>query len=146
MAYQITYRSLARPDIRPGDIDEILRVSKQKNSLRGITGCLVFNQGYFVQILEGPERYVKEVYATIKQDTRHSLVEVLSEGEIPERLFDKWEMAYLNLMDGIRTEKEKAIATSVSELDAHSGKFHHTTKVFWYNVYSLFEEKGFYRN
>ncbi|WP_445385538.1 BLUF domain-containing protein [Robiginitalea sp. IMCC44478] len=146
MAYQITYRSLAKKDIRPEDIDEILRISKKKNSLRGITGCLVFNQGYFIQILEGSEKYVREVYTTIKLDPRHSLVEILSEGEIEERLFDKWEMAYVNLSGGIETEKEQAIATSVAEIDAHSGKFRHTTKVFWYNVYSLFQEKGFYRS
>ena len=60
MLYQLTYRSEAKLGITAEDINAILRQSEANNPKYSITGCLVFNEGYFVQLLEG--RFVRSIH------------------------------------------------------------------------------------
>ena len=53
MVFQLTYSSVAKPEITITDIEEIITQAKQYNTAHDITGCLIYNKGYFLQILEG---------------------------------------------------------------------------------------------
>jgi hypothetical protein len=92
--YQLTYRSTAVPGIKEEDLEQILEESRKRNLEEDITGCLLFYQKKFVQILEGDKRRVLKVYAKIKLDSRHHSVELLWEGDVPERYFPNWSMGY----------------------------------------------------
>lgn len=50
---------------------DIIRVSHNRNSKSGITGGLIFLDGYFLQILEGLPLAVGERFEHIKKDNRH---------------------------------------------------------------------------
>ena len=145
MLYQLTYRSEAKLGITAEDINSILRQSEANNPKYEITGCLVFNQGYFVQLLEGEKEIVKERYSIIELDKRHDLVEVLSEGETQDRMFEDWKMAYIKLPDQPVTKLENQVKADLKALEEAAERPNFTSKVFWYNVYSLLEEKGFFR-
>ncbi len=55
---------------------------------------LIHRAGNFIQVLEGEEDAVKNLYETIKADKRHAGEIVISEGEINERQFAKWAMDF----------------------------------------------------
>ncbi len=55
---------------------------------------LLFRNGYFLQLLEGPDQAVAPKKATIKHDDRHTKVTVLTEELIEERQFPEWTMGY----------------------------------------------------
>jgi hypothetical protein len=57
------------------------------------TGLLCYCDGYFVQLLEGPETAVLELYALIQCDPRHEQVETLHDEAGPTRWFADWRMA-----------------------------------------------------
>ena len=76
---------------------DILKVSRENNSSRDVTGLLLYKGGNFMQVLEGPDEVVEAVFETIKADPRHKDVIVLSREQISNRQFPAWEMAFQNL-------------------------------------------------
>ena len=76
---------------------DILKVSRQKNEHFDITGMLLYKGGNFMQVLEGPEEQVEQLYETIKKDARHKDVMIISRETIQKRQFPSWEMAFQNL-------------------------------------------------
>ncbi|MBT8204740.1 MAG: BLUF domain-containing protein [Eudoraea sp.] len=145
MYYQLTYRSRATQEITTEDIIDILRKSQSNNAAEEITGCLVFNDGYFVQLLEGEKDVVKKRFDMIEVDKRHDTIDILSEGESLERQFEDWTMAYLKLPDEAETKLENQVKSDLKALEEAPENPNFTSKVFWYNVHTLLDEKGFYR-
>jgi hypothetical protein len=144
--YQLTYRSKAIEDITPNSIYEIVQVANKFNPTVGITGCLVFENGYFIQILEGEQEAVEELYFKIKQDKRHTFTSILSKGFTAKRIFDKWDMAYMNLTDLSVGDINDLVQKAQKELENITTKASFTTKVFWYNINELLGEDRFYRS
>lgn len=96
MIHQLVYYS--RNTVAGGDramltnMREILSVSQRNNSRDGITGFLIFDKTWFVQILEGERATVTEAYARIARDTRHSAATIINVRDVPGRLFPNWTM------------------------------------------------------
>lgn len=68
---------------------------------------------FFLQLLEGPENAVKELFEVISKDTRHYEIKVLSQGPVEERVFIDWGMNYL-----VSNGAEGAILSTLLK-DAH---------------------------
>lgn len=75
------------------DIEAILAASRRNNAEVQVTGALMFNSGFFAQVLEGPEPAVAATFERIQQDPRHGDVNVLSFGPVASRAFSNWSMA-----------------------------------------------------
>ena len=69
--YQLNYHSISRPGLGLEDFDNILEEAIAVNSTRNITGCLIYHNDRFVQILEGRKKDVLHVYGKIGGDKRH---------------------------------------------------------------------------
>ena len=95
--FELVYRSIAKPDISAVDIENILYASRVFNSAKNITGCLLFYNHEFIQLLEGERQTVEELYETIKKDHRHSSVTLIAHSDKKERAFQHWSMAYQQL-------------------------------------------------
>ncbi len=95
--YEIVYQSKASSDLVDKDIKDILKSAHKYNSRNGVTGCLLYHKGEFIQILEGEEEVIKPLFDVIYQDDRHTDVLLLSEGEKNSRTFSDFSMAYHEL-------------------------------------------------
>lgn len=84
---------LARDDCEL-QVQHIANVSKRRNAACAVTGALLFSVDQFVQLIEGPPNSVAQIRASISQDLRHSDVITLADGELPERNFEGWALAY----------------------------------------------------
>ncbi len=82
---------------RDGEILQILGTARANNSRQSITGALLFNSGFFAQVLEGPRTSIERVFERIQQDPRHGEVTVLECGTAGERSFPEWSMAHVQL-------------------------------------------------
>ena len=60
------------------EIEQILASARAKNQNYQITGALMFNAGYFAQILEGAHDEIQAIFERIQYDARHSQVIILS--------------------------------------------------------------------
>lgn len=95
--YELLYCSSASQDLTPDDITSILNFSRKWNTDNGITGCLLYFDKQFIQILEGDEVIVKQLFNSIKKDERHHSITILEENEKKNRFFVDWNMAYSEL-------------------------------------------------
>lgn len=89
--FELAYRSVAKNNISKQDISDILESANKFNLDNKITGCLVFYDNYFIQILEGDRKKVKDIFSKIAKDPRHYSVKILSEGLKEERFFSRME-------------------------------------------------------
>lgn len=94
--FHLIYISKANQNLSYSDIQAILTSSKVNNTREGITGLLILRDDYFVQLLEGSEAAVKKILGNIIMDERNSSLKVLIETTSNERLFEGWEMAFVD--------------------------------------------------
>jgi hypothetical protein len=93
---QVLYTSKMSKECSTEMINEILKVSRQNNSVNGLTGILLFRNGEFVQILEGEKLNVYYTLKKIRDDKRHTDMKILKDSPTQERLFSNWAMAFKN--------------------------------------------------
>ena len=90
----IVYVSAATRSFSDDDLAALLASFRQNNVHMGITGMLLYCDGQFIQVLEGPRAIVERLYDRIEQDPRHSTVLKLLEQPIKERCFPEWSMGF----------------------------------------------------
>ena len=100
LAY-VSYMSHQSRVMSEEDVDRLLFQIREKNKRLAITGLLLLIQGKFVQYIEGPKSEIKNVYESIKNDPRHNELLLLDSGEIKERQFQDWSMAYKKINDSM---------------------------------------------
>jgi len=76
------------------EIRIILSSARRNNPRTEVTGALLFNEGLFAQVLEGPVDSVSPIFEIIQRDPRHSDITVLENGEAERRDFPEWSMAF----------------------------------------------------
>ena len=91
--YEISYRSVARKNLTEDAVGEMIQMARKKNNQFGISGCLIFHEEVFFQIMEGPKRNVLQLYENIKADDRHFDVLTIHQGAKVYRDFKQWDMA-----------------------------------------------------
>ncbi|MCM4169437.1 hypothetical protein KCTC52924_00472 [Arenibacter antarcticus] len=141
--YQLTYQSTAMSHISEEDIKAILESARNRNNILEVTGCLVFHNFRFVQIIEGKKKQIKTLFADIERDKRHFDVELLWEGNIQERGFSDWNMAYykpaekkVNESDLRNFERNLLLLSELSESTTA------TLGMFWVGVQKLLVENA----
>ena len=93
----LVYVSTSVKPLNDEELLDILKISRENNSSKDVTGLLLYKGGNFMQVLEGPDEAVEALYEKIKADPRHKDVNVLSREQISARQFPAWEMAFQNL-------------------------------------------------
>jgi hypothetical protein len=94
---RILYISRARHRMTNGELQDLLAGARLRNQAHGITGLLVYDAGYFAQVLEGPEPALEQLLANIAADPRHDEYSLVSRGLVDQRYFAGWSMDWANL-------------------------------------------------
>ena len=95
--YFLIYVSQATNSSTGEDISALHKWAQRLNRSTGISGCLVYQDGYFMQMLEGKHDTLLELMERIKVDPRHRGVRVVIEGPARKRLFADWGMVLRDL-------------------------------------------------
>ncbi|MFY7985462.1 MAG: BLUF domain-containing protein, partial [Burkholderiaceae bacterium] len=88
----LVYRSKATIPLTELELLYLLGQARGRNQAEMITGLLVYDRGLFYQWIEGPDQSMGKLWQAIRQDPRHGDIEILSEQQIPIRLFRDWHM------------------------------------------------------
>jgi hypothetical protein len=86
--HRVVYLSTAVGVLRADELDRIYLRAKAANARAGITGLLLFYEGMFLQVLEGPAAGVASLMERIRKDRRHSNLIIPEAGPITTRAFD----------------------------------------------------------
>lgn len=79
------------------DLRNICATAKARNPKRGITGCLFYHNGNFLQAIEGEKSDVNSLMLNIGGDPRHSNLTRIVNSPISKRGFPDWNMDTFNL-------------------------------------------------
>lgn len=85
--HRVVYMSTAVGVLRADELDRIYLRAKSANTGAGITGLMLFYEGVFLQVLEGPAAGVTSLLEKIRRDRRHSGVTILESGPVTQRSF-----------------------------------------------------------
>jgi hypothetical protein len=102
MVYEIIYTSAAARLPDPGELSAILETARRNNQRLAVTGILLYASGSFLQVLEGDEAVVRELYERIAGDGRHYRVRMLRERMVASRSFGTWSMGFVALEARLR--------------------------------------------
>ena len=89
--FEVVYHSVSLTDA-VGE-KAIVETSRLNNKKREISGCLISNNGQFLQILEGPRSNILSLIDAIQKDHRHQGFMIMKMCLIKERSFKDWTMA-----------------------------------------------------
>ena len=93
----IVYASSAVRLFNRQELVDLLDYSRDKNVEKEITGMLLYRGGNFIQVIEGEDEDVLQLYENIKADPRHKDVTLLSQDPITTRQFPDWSMGFRNI-------------------------------------------------
>lgn len=142
MSFQLTYKSKAIPGVTNDIIEDILDSAQKNNSKKEISGCLVFLENNFVQILEGDQKLVENLYNKIKKDHRHTDIELLCSDQSDERLFNSWGMLYCDDQDMLTDESIEEFKLNLLLLETLSKPKSASEIKFWRAIKDLLISSG----
>ena len=94
--HQIIYYSRLERNPASGSTLSVMRdivdVSQRNNARDNISGALILDAGWFLQILEGEKDVIERTYSRIQSDPRHSQVTLMDKRQITTRYFPNWSM------------------------------------------------------
>ncbi len=121
---QLIYISRLAPTVSSEDLSLIVARSGRNNARRDITGVLLCCGRDVMQLLEGDEMKVREVFEPIGQDERHSRIELLLAKTVNRRLFPEWAMGLADLRSRTLINRDRLVRM-IQDLRAE-----HDTKQF----------------
>ena len=98
--YFLIYVSQATPPMTEATLDALREQSRTLNRSTGLTGCLLYQDGLFMQMLEGQREAVSALMDKVKTDPRHRDLRIVIEGPARRRVFLDWGMVVRDLTPG----------------------------------------------
>ncbi len=98
--YFLIYVSQATSPMSGATLNALREQSSTFNRLTGLTGCLLYQDGLFMQMLEGQREVLSALMDRIKTDPRHRDVRIVIEGLARHRIFLDWGMVVRDLTPG----------------------------------------------
>ena len=95
MLIRLLYFSEVCESLSISDIKSIVEMATEFNKTVGITGCLYFDEQFFIQVLEGDRFKVSQLYNKIAKDNRHKNIVIVDVAPIAKRDFAQWSVLYL---------------------------------------------------
>jgi Sensors of blue-light using FAD len=115
MLHTFVYCSRAAEGVDEVEVGRIVEAAQRRNLAKRITGVLVFGNGVFFQLIEGPAAEIRKLIATLHSDPRHcDFVSLDWSEERRERLYPNWEMERVTA-DDIREVLKDALDSSAGE-------------------------------
>jgi hypothetical protein len=97
LTYYCIYVSSAVNLFTKSNLVDLLTHCREANRRIDVTGMLLYQDGNFMQALEGPEDKVKALLEKILKDPRHRGILLLIEGTTRNRRFPDWSMGFRDL-------------------------------------------------
>lgn len=94
MLYHLLYLSSSNTTFDDDALQALLAVSRRNNAADGVSGMLLYDDGNFIQYLEGEKAAVETVFERICKDPRHAGMLVVSRGEVDKLCFADWSMGF----------------------------------------------------
>ncbi|MDP3008526.1 MAG: BLUF domain-containing protein [Methylococcales bacterium] len=116
----LVYVSLANQEMSDDHLKSMLQKARAKNETLGITGMLLYRDGFFMQALEGALKDIEALFDTISKDARHSGLLLVYKKPIQQRGFADWTMGFNKIDD-----------TNIEAVDGYTNFLNNPTPAFF---------------
>lgn len=99
MLTTLIYRSRSLQKFSQTDIEKLSAKAFSNNVKLNVTGILLFDGEYFLQVLEGPSEAVSAIFKKLSTDPRHSNIVTMLHGKEGKHRFGSWGMYYVKVDD-----------------------------------------------
>jgi hypothetical protein len=96
------------------ELREMLKISRKRNEASGITGMLLYLEPFFMQVLEGEDNIIVQLFERIKKDPRHHKTSPIYRASIQDRRFQNWTMGF----EKINNEKIEGFSDVLQKTNA----------------------------
>ena len=96
---RIVYHSVSTKPFSRGEIAALVLASANYNAKVDVTGVLVYEDGCFLQVLEGPSVSIDMVMLRIEKDPAHQNIQTVQDQAVGGRLFQNWAMRVCNVRE-----------------------------------------------
>ncbi len=114
---RIIYLSSSTKYLSSYEIGSLLSNARENNLINGITGLLLYADGDFLQVIEGPNIPIIKLFESIQRDTRHKEILTITNTEIKEKHFPNWNMGFfisnyeeLSKIEGYETISKQSLS------------------------------------
>jgi len=101
---QLIYISSAAKKMNDDGLLDILKTSRENNKKNDISGMLLYDNGSFIQVLEGEHSVVDDTFINIQNDVRHNNILVMQNRDVNSREFADWSMGFENISNIDKTK------------------------------------------
>jgi hypothetical protein len=88
----LVYHSKAVQPLSATDLYRLARAAQVRNHAESITGLMLYDDSHFFQWLEGPSESLARIMRSIRDDPRHTEIEILNSQQTTARFFGDWNM------------------------------------------------------
>jgi len=96
---QVSYVSQSKKPLSSEELLGLLLQFRANNEARGVTGMLLYCNGTFLQVIEGEDQVITELFERIQKDPRHESIQMLSRRSIENREYADWSMGFERVTD-----------------------------------------------
>jgi len=90
-------------------LGEIIAPARWNNKCNDVSGMLLYTGAHFVEVLEGEEGVLNEMWSRLQHDDRHASLVRIGDEACNERRFSDWKMAYAD--DQVVGDQVEALRT-----------------------------------
>ena len=108
MEHTICYLSKQAEALKDSELETLFNQILSKNPLLNITGALLHNNNFFLQVLEGNKETIQELFAKIRKDKRHSGILMILDQKIENRIFQNYETNFSIMKTKVDIQKLNA--------------------------------------
>lgn len=95
--FHTIYVSSSKGLMSEEELSALLTSIRRSNLEHDITGMLLYQDGNIMQVIEGEQRKIEQLFRNIALDDRHTGIIKLVEEKISHREFSDWSMSYKNI-------------------------------------------------
>lgn len=128
-----------QPQDIPKDFRDILAKSRVNNPAKLITGALFYDQGKFIQVLEGEKETLHHLLQVLREDQRHDNIVVLMDEAIESRELSDWNMKAFDL--STTSDKDWSLLKEFRDLYLQSFKVSAKQIITWLKHFILHERR-----
>lgn len=138
----IVYVSKTSTPFDTSALQKLAHQAAECNAKLDITGYLWFDDGLFLQYLEGDAERLDELMARLEQDERHQMVNQAEESDVAERRFPGWNMQFIQDGDFAGISMEKILANQLTLMRPNGNAMKEWHRQIWSTVNSLSNLQG----
>jgi hypothetical protein len=95
MLCRLFWASVPSPSFSAARINQIVSAARRNNSKHEISGMLLFTGAHFLEVLEGEDGDLADLWGRLKRDQRHCGLFRISDDRCAGRMYPEWKMGYL---------------------------------------------------